>query len=111
MKIVCVTSCATGIAHTYMAAEALEQALADRPEVEVIHGNIFDFFPQFQIDVGKAGHFGFVGHDTPGFDDLHGEHVGQMFDVFRPALGQRGQLPVLPWRRAPERRIPHRRAR
>lgn len=30
-----------------LAAEALEQALADRPEVEVIHGNIFDFFPQF----------------------------------------------------------------
>lgn len=26
MKIVCVTSCITGIAHTYMAAEALEQA-------------------------------------------------------------------------------------
>ena len=26
MKIVCVTSCATGIAHTYMAAEALERA-------------------------------------------------------------------------------------
>ncbi len=25
-KIVCVTSCITGIAHTYMAAEALEQA-------------------------------------------------------------------------------------
>ena len=34
-----------------LAAEALEQALADRPEVEVIHGNIFDFFPQF---LGKA---------------------------------------------------------
>ena len=26
MKFVCVTSCITGIAHTYMAAEALEQA-------------------------------------------------------------------------------------
>jgi fructose PTS system EIIB component len=26
VKIVCVTSCITGIAHTYMAAEALEQA-------------------------------------------------------------------------------------
>ena len=26
MKIVAVTSCATGIAHTYMAAEALERA-------------------------------------------------------------------------------------
>ena len=34
-----------------LAAEALEQAFADRPEVEVIHGNIFDFFPQF---LGKA---------------------------------------------------------
>ncbi|NBX23902.1 MAG: PTS fructose transporter subunit IIB, partial [Microbacteriaceae bacterium] len=28
MKIVAVTSCITGIAHTYMAAEALEQAAA-----------------------------------------------------------------------------------
>ncbi len=26
MKVVAVTSCATGIAHTYMAAEALEKA-------------------------------------------------------------------------------------
>ncbi len=34
-----------------LAAEALEQAFADRPEVEVIHGNIFDFFPQL---LGKA---------------------------------------------------------
>ena len=34
-----------------LAAEALEQAFADRPEVKVIHGNIFDFFPQF---LGKA---------------------------------------------------------
>ena len=34
-----------------LAAEALEQAFADRPEVEVIHGNIFDFFPHF---LGKA---------------------------------------------------------
>ena len=34
-----------------LAAEALEQAFADRQEVEVIHGNIFDFFPQF---LGKA---------------------------------------------------------
>ncbi|HEY4729001.1 MAG TPA: fructose PTS transporter subunit IIB, partial [Actinomycetes bacterium] len=29
MKIVAVTSCPTGIAHTYMAAEALEQAAKD----------------------------------------------------------------------------------
>jgi PTS system fructose-specific IIC component len=29
MKFVAVTSCPTGIAHTYMAAEALEQAAAD----------------------------------------------------------------------------------
>ena len=28
MKFVAVTSCPTGIAHTYMAAEALEQAAA-----------------------------------------------------------------------------------
>ncbi|MBE9376507.1 PTS transporter subunit EIIC [Saccharopolyspora sp. HNM0983] len=30
MKVVAVTACPTGIAHTYMAAEALEQAAADR---------------------------------------------------------------------------------
>ena len=29
MKFVAVTSCPTGIAHTYMAAEALEQAAAE----------------------------------------------------------------------------------
>ena len=34
-RIVAVTSCATGIAHTYMAADALEQAAAKRDDVEL----------------------------------------------------------------------------
>ena len=29
MKLLAITACPTGIAHTYMAAEALEQAAAD----------------------------------------------------------------------------------
>lgn len=33
MKIVAVTSCPTGIAHTYMAAEALEKAAKQRGHV------------------------------------------------------------------------------
>lgn len=49
-----------------LAAEALEQALADRPEVEVIHGNIFDFFPQF---LGKVflGTYLWILNAAPGF--------------------------------------------
>ncbi|MFC4471681.1 fructose-specific PTS transporter subunit EIIC [Streptomyces xiangluensis] len=35
-RIVAVTSCPTGIAHTYMAAEALENAGRDNPDVEVV---------------------------------------------------------------------------
>lgn len=31
MKIVAITSCATGIAHTYMAAEALKKILQEKP--------------------------------------------------------------------------------
>ena len=30
-----------------LAAEALKQVLSNNPEVEVVHGNVFDFFPHF----------------------------------------------------------------
>ena len=30
-----------------LAAEALKQGLSNNPEVEVVHGNVFDFFPHF----------------------------------------------------------------
>lgn len=36
IRIAAVTSCATGIAHTYMAADALTQAAEKRPDVELI---------------------------------------------------------------------------
>lgn len=36
IRIAAITSCATGIAHTYMAADALTQAAEKRPDVELI---------------------------------------------------------------------------
>ena len=30
-----------------LAAEALREAFAEHEEVEVVHGNVFDFFPHF----------------------------------------------------------------
>ena len=30
-----------------LAAEALEQVFSQQPDINVIHGNVFDFFPKF----------------------------------------------------------------
>lgn len=52
-KIVCVTSCITGIAHTYMAAEALEQAgkkMGHDIKVETQGSAGSNPFPQSEID-------------------------------------------------------------
>ncbi len=56
-KIVCVTSCITGIAHTYMAAEALEQAgkkLGHDVKVETQGSAGSNPFKQAEIDSADA---------------------------------------------------------
>ena len=56
-KIVCVTSCITGIAHTYMAAEALEQAgkkLGHDVKVETQGSAGSNPFKQEEIDSADA---------------------------------------------------------
>lgn len=56
-KIVCVTSCITGIAHTYMAAEALEQAgkkLGHDVKVETQGSAGSNPFKQDEIDSADA---------------------------------------------------------
>ena len=56
-KIVCVTSCITGIAHTYMAAEALEQAgkkLGHDVKVETQGSAGSSPFKQAEIDAADA---------------------------------------------------------
>ena len=56
-KIVCVTSCITGIAHTYMAAEALEQAgkkLGHDVKVETQGSAGSNPFKQAEIDAADG---------------------------------------------------------
>lgn len=56
-KIICVTSCITGIAHTYMAAEALEQAgkkLGHDVKVETQGSAGSNPFKQAEIDSADA---------------------------------------------------------
>ena len=65
MKFVGVTSCPTGIAHTYMAAEALEQAAKDAGHEMVVEtqGSAgSDPIPQSVIDAADAVIFA---HDLP----------------------------------------------
>ena len=57
MKFVAVTSCPTGIAHTYMAAEALEQAARDAGheiQVETQGAGGLQEIPQATIDAADA---------------------------------------------------------
>ena len=81
MKFVAVTSCPTGIAHTYMAAEALEQAAADAGDeihVETQGSAGSDPLDQSIIDEADAVIFA---ADV----DVRGREVAQLVDRDLPA--------------------------
>ena len=85
MKFVAVTSCPTGIAHTYMAAEALEQAARDAGHeihVETQGAGGLQALGQDVIDAADAVIFAAdeAGSDTGAVGDAEGDEASERRD-------------------------------